>query len=104
MDGSAVLDVLRHCRSLRRFAIIADYTVHVNFPEIGILDWSPLVLACFISPTVGWENCSLQIISKHPAFQCYCGSRKAEAFKCVDAFHYHDMIIFDSVVAKVPFS
>lgn len=103
MDGSPLLEALKLCRTLRRFAIIADYTVPVHFTEPMIMNWPHLVLACFISPTVNWEECSLRIQSSHPAFQCYLGTSKAHAADQLVPLHYHEMILFDSAVARLPY-
>ena len=104
MNGLEILEVLRLCRTLRRFAIIADYTVPVQFHDAGaVIDWPFLVLACFISPSVDWENCPLRIKSDHPAFQAYLGPSKAEAAFRFAPVHYHEMVLFDSAVAWSPY-
>jgi len=104
VDGAHLIDTLKQCPSLRRVAIIGDYTFRLDLKSIGAVDWPLLVLACVISPTVNWKECHIQIKSDHPGFQCFFGSKRSEAAAVLTPFHYQEMVRFEPSVAKMPYN
>lgn len=87
--------------SLRRFVIVGDHFVKFNLRNTKF-NWTSLVFACVISPTLTDDFVNFQINSSHPAFQFYIGESTDEAIDEVSAIHANEMIVFESQIAKLP--